>query len=513
MPASAKTTRDQHDTSASSGGTEGRRLLLLDGHSLAYRAFYALPAENFRTATGQTTNAVYGFTSMLINLLRDEQPTHLAVAFDVSRKTLHRTEAFAEYKANRSETPDDFKGQVELIQQVLDALRIPWLARERFEADDLIATLVSAAVPEGFTVSVCTGDRDVLQLVTDVVTVLYPRKGVSELTRFTPEAVQEKYELTPAQYPDFAAIRGDPSDNLPKIPGVGEKTAAKWVRDFGSLSALVDRVDEVKGKAGDALRSNIDNVLLNRELTELVRDVPIDVTPDTLAVQAWDRDAVHQLFDELEFRVLRDRLFAALAPAEPEAEEGFQVQGGPAEPGELAAWLREHGRSGCRVGMAPAAHWSLGAGDVSTLALASDAGVGIHVDFAACDADDERALAEWLADEGVAKCGHDVKPAMHALRARGFPVAGVTSDTALAAYLVRPGQRSFGLDDLVLRYLKRELRSDSDTGDTQLSLLDEPDADVARQASSEILRAYAIGQLADALDTELAAIGSAELLR
>ncbi|MDT7561137.1 MAG: polymerase, partial [Pseudonocardiales bacterium] len=336
-------------TTASTTGTElapeqdraERRLLLLDGHSLAYRAFYALPAENFRTQTGQTTNAVYGFTSMLINLLRDEKPTHLAVAFDVSRKTF-RSEAFAEYKANRTTTPDDFRGQVELIREVLNALAVPSMAVPGYEADDIIATLASKAEAQGYRVEICTGDRDAFQLVGDAVTVLYPKRGVSDLARIDPAEVNTRYGLTPAQYPDFAALRGDPSDNLPSIPGVGEKTAAKWIREYGSLAELTDRVDEVKGKAGDALRANLSNVLLNRQLTELVREVPLDYAPDDLAVRAWDRDAVHRLFDELEFRVLRERLFATLASAEPEADGGFEVQGGALAPGELPGWLAEH---------------------------------------------------------------------------------------------------------------------------------------------------------------------------
>ena len=205
-------------------GADRPRLLLLDGHSLAYRAFYALPAENFNTATGQPTNAIYGFTSMLANTLRDEAPTHLAVAFDVSRKTW-RFDEYPEYKATRSSTPDEFRSQVELIGELLDAMRVRRFAVDGFEADDIIATLATQAEAAGFEVLIVTGDRDAFQLVTEHVTVLYPTKGVSELTRYTPEKVEEKYGLTPRQYPDFAALRGDPSDNLPGIPGVGEKTA------------------------------------------------------------------------------------------------------------------------------------------------------------------------------------------------------------------------------------------------------------------------------------------------
>ncbi|TCP47805.1 DNA polymerase I [Tamaricihabitans halophyticus] len=489
------------------------RLLLLDGHSLAYRAFFALPAENFRTTTGHVTNAVYGFTSMLINLLRDEQPTHIAVAFDVSRKTF-RSATYAEYKANRSTTPDEFKGQVSLIQDVLAALGITALSKDDYEADDIIATLTTQARELDYAVSICTGDRDALQLVTDDVTVLYPKKGVSDLARFTPDAVQEKYGLTPAQYPDFAALRGDPSDNLPGIPGVGEKTAAKWVREFGSLAELVDRVDQVKGKTGDALRAHLDAVMLNRQLTELVREVPLEVAPDALEVRNWDRDAIHRLFDDLEFRVLRDRLFATLGTAEPEADSGFEVSGGPLQPGELGAWLAEHGAE--PLGISLRCIGVVGNADVESITLANTAGVGTHITVRTLTEADERALAEWLADPARAKVGHDLKLGLHAVRARGWRFAGLRMDTALAAYLVRPGQRSFALDDLAVRYLHKELRSEAEeSGDGQLSLLDaEPDeaAELARLADAELVRARAIAELAEALAAALEEIGSAALL-
>ncbi len=301
---------------------------------MAYRAFHALPKENFSTQTGQHTNAVYGFTSMLINLLRDEHPTHVVVAFDVSRKTF-RSETFPEYKATRGSTPNEFKGQISLIEDVLAALCIPKVAKDNYEADDLIATLTTQAVADGFEVLICSGDRDVIQLVNEQVTLLYPSRGVSEMWRLDPPMVLEKYGVTPAQYPDFAALRGDPSDNLPNIPGVGAKTITKWIQEFGSLGELVDKVDQVKGKAGDALRANVSNVLMNRQLTELVKDVELEVGPNDLARRPWDRDAVHRLFDELEFRVLRDRLFAEHTSVEPEAEEGFEVTGGMLEPGQL----------------------------------------------------------------------------------------------------------------------------------------------------------------------------------
>lgn len=478
---------------------------------MAYRAFYALPKENFQTGTGQHTNAVYGFTSMLINLLRDEQPTHFAVAFDVSRKTF-RSEKFADYKANRSASPDEFKGQVSLIQDVLGALSVPVLSKDNYEADDVIATLTTQATGEGFSVAICTGDRDALQLVTDRVTVLYPTKGVSELTRFTPQAVEDKYGLSPEQYPDFAALRGDPSDNLPKIPGVGEKTVTKWIQQFGSLAGLIDRADEVKGKAGEALRTNLASVQLNRELTQLEHDVPLGVTPDDLVLAQWDRDAVHKLFDDLEFRVLRERLFSTLSAAEPEVEDGFEVSGGALDTGELAGWLDRHARDGRRVGLAFSGTWTTGAGDLAGIALADADGTGAFVDVTELNADDDKALGEWLADPALPKAAHDVKGPLHALRGRGWTLAGLTSDTALAAYLVRPGQRSFDLPDLVVRYLQRELRAEDEGGDGQLSLLADEEQDKADAANTELVKARAVGELADALDTELGRIDSRGLL-
>jgi DNA polymerase I len=499
-------------TATPATSTDQRKLLLVDGHSMAYRAFHALPLENFATQTGQHTNAVYGFTSMLINLLRDERPTHVAVCFDVSRKTF-RNEAYAEYKANRSSAPSEFKGQVSLIEEILRALCIPFFAVDNYEADDLIATLATQAVADGVEVIICSGDRDVIQLVNDQVLLLYPSRGVSEMWRLDPKTVLEKYGVTPAQYPDFAALRGDPSDNLPKIPGVGEKTITKWLQEFGSLPGLVDRVDEVKGKAGNLLRENLANVLLNRQLTELVRDVPLDVGPNDLAKRPWNREAVHQVFDELEFRVLRERLFTEHASVEPEAEEGFEVSGGMLEPGELEGWLAE--RAGRRLGVC-FRYTSVGpaseAVELRTVGIAGVDGGGVFIDAGKMIEADERALAAWLADPKAPKLTYDVKRSLHALRHSGWTLRGLATDTQLAAYLVRPGQRSFSLDDLVLRYLKRELRVEEQPEERQLSLLEGIEGDDAQLASGEILKARAIAELADALDVELERTAGTKLL-
>jgi DNA polymerase-1 len=481
-------------------------LLLLDGHSLAYRAFYALPVENFSTTTGQPTNAVYGFTSMLINTLRDERPTHVAVAFDVSRQTF-RSEEFPEYKATRSASPAEFAGQVALIREVLDALDIPHLQAEGFEADDIIATLTTRAEAAGFDVRIVTGDRDAFQLVDQHVTVLYPRKGVSDLARMTPEAVEEKYGLTPAQYPDYAALRGDPSDNLPSIPGVGEKTAAKWVREFGSLAALVDRVDEVKGKTGDALRAALSDVIRNRRLTELVRDVPVDVEVDALARRPFEREKVHEVFDALQFRVLRDRLFAEHGDDAAVAAETLVVDVDLLTSG-VADWLARHAPAGSRVGVAAMGDWGAGTGLLRALSVASADGAVAHVPLEGLAAADEAAVAAWLADPARPKVVHDAKGPELAVRARGWALAGLTCDTALAAYLVLPGQRTFELGDLSARFLHRELggepASDQLTFDT--------DADVADAALGGA-RARAVLELASALEAELEARGGLPLLR
>src|SRR3712207_6267823 len=224
------------------------RLLLLDGHSLAYRAFFALPVENFSTQTGQPTNAVFGFTSMLINMLRDERPTHVVVAFDVSRQSF-RTERYAEYKAGRSETPAPFQGQVSLVKEVLEALRIPVVEKPGYEADDVIGTLACQARDAGMEVVISTGDRDAFQLAGEHVTILYPVRGVSEVWRMTPDAIEAKYFVRPERYRDKAALVGETSDNLPGVPGVGDKTAAKWINEYGGLDGIVANVDKIKGKA------------------------------------------------------------------------------------------------------------------------------------------------------------------------------------------------------------------------------------------------------------------------
>jgi len=477
---------------------------------MAYRAFFALPKENFSTSTGQYTNAVYGFTSMLINVLRDEAPTHVGVAFDISRQTFRLAE-YAEYKAGRSATPDEFKGQISLLHEVLEALRVRFIEVDGFEADDVLATLATEAIETAGIdeVLICSGDRDALQLVNDKVTVLYPVKGVSELARMTPATVEAKYGIPPRLYSDLAALVGESSDNLPGVPGVGPKTAAKWIQQYGDLIGVVAHVSEIKGKAGESLRDNLDSVLRNRRLNQLVHDVDLDVTVDDLARQTWDREEVHKVFDGLEFRVLRDRLFATLEAVEVEAESGFDLQGSVLSADQVPAWLTEHTLPGSRVGVHVEGTWARGTGDARALAIATGTGVAAYIDLLTLDPTGEEALAGWLADAARTKALHDAKGPMQALAARGLPLAGLTSDTALSAYLVRPDQRSYDLADLVLRHLLRELRNDTASGGQ--GLLDFS-ADGEAEAQTAMVRARAILDLAAVLDTELEQTGGAALL-
>ncbi|WP_175412311.1 DNA polymerase I [Streptomyces sp. TRM64462] len=498
------------ETASKKTAQDRPRLLLMDGHSLAYRAFFALPAENFTTSSGQTTNAVYGFASMLANTLRDEGPTHFAVAFDVSRKTW-RSQEFPEYKANRSSTPDEFKGQVELIGELLDAMNAQRFAVDGFEADDVIATLATQAEAAGFDVLIVTGDRDSFQLVSDHVTVLYPTKGVSELTRFTPEKVKEKYGLSPSQYPDFAALRGDPSDNLPGIPGVGEKTATKWINQFGSFAELVERADEVKGKVGQALRDHLESVKLNRHLTELVRDVELPKAVADLERAPYDRTALKGFLEVLEIRnpSLRDRLLAvdpgAAEEEAPAPAAGVELDGAVLGAGELAPWLERHG--GQPLGVVTVDSWALGVGSVSEVALAAAGGAAAWFDPAELDEADERAFAAWIADPERPKTMHNAKAAMRVFPEHGWSVAGVTMDTALAAYLVKPGRRSFALDALSVEYLGREL-APAAAADGQLAF----GAEDTAERDALMAQARAVLDLGEAFTARLDEVGATRLL-
>ena len=392
---------------------------------MAFRAFYALPVENFSTSSGQPTNAIYGFASMLINLIRDEKPTHIATAFDVSRKTF-RSEKFPEYKANRAATPEEFRSQVSYINELLDAFAIPHFELEGYEADDVIATFVKHFSDEA-EIYICSGDRDSFQLVSDQVTVLYPKKGVTELARMTPSAVLEKYGLTPKQYPDFAALRGDPSDNLPSIPGVGEKTATKWIQEFGSLSELIAKVDTVPGKAGEALRTALPAVITNRELTQLRNDLPLSPDLTDLAWSGVEILKVNQLFEKLEIKALKARV----APF----AKGGQVK----EVVAKKASVRDVSKNEFEKAL------SSSTGLVGLLLSENQAAISIEPELVLV------APLSEVSDSIASFKGfifHGAKKAISSKLLRSVAV-----DTEVAAYLLNAGSRDIALADLLQKYL------------------------------------------------------------
>ncbi|CAB0952895.1 DNA polymerase I [Corynebacterium diphtheriae] len=484
--------------------SNANRLMLIDGHSMAFRAFYALPAENFSTSGGQATNAVYGFLSMLSSLLVEEKPTHVAVAFDVGRQTF-RTEMFPEYKAQREAAPPEFKGQVEIIKEVLETLGITTLEKENFEADDIIATLATAAGPLGFDTYIVTGDRDSFQLVNESTTVLYPMRGVSVLHRFTPEAVEEKYGLTPVQYPDFAALRGDPSDNLPNIPGVGEKTATKWIVQYGNLDSLLAHADEIKGKAGNSFRERLDQVRMNRTLTEMVKDLELPYAPDQLERKPADASAIASKFDELEFGSnLRDRVIHAVDAQGNVSEESEEYKPEVVIDHEkLASWLAT--RAGQSLALYVRGHGSPASGDAESAAIVDKQFHAVAFDFGDLDADDDQAFAQWIASDSP-KYLHEAKAVFHMLAGRGYTLNGIEHDTAIAGYLLRPGQRTYDLKDVYQRHLQRQLGGGSSESG-QLSLLDAPDA------QELVDSAVAILELSKSLTAQLQAIDAYELYR
>lgn len=422
---------------------------------MAFRAFYALPPDNFVTATGQHTNAVYGFVSMLTRLLETEQPTHVAVAFDVSRHSF-RTEEYPEYKGTRDATPEEFKGQVELIREVLDAMGIVSLSREGFEADDILATLAYRAGNDGATVLVVSGDRDSFQTVTNNVTVLYPGTGPGDLRRMTPQAVEDKYGVPPHRYPEIAAIVGETSDNLPGVPGVGPKTAAQWINKYDGLDNLLARADEIGGKRGAALREHLDDVVRNRRLNRLLTDMDLEVSPSDLARRPTDVAAIDRLFDSLEFGRLRQKVreVAGIGMGEghvdetPEAVAEVEISVSLADAScDIAQWARTHSTLAVLVegNMRPTR------GDVTRLVLASD-NEALVIDPVELSPKQEEALAEVLATAS-SLIVHDAKGARHALAPRGWTLGGVEFDTMLAAYLAHPDQRSHKLEDVLSRVL------------------------------------------------------------
>lgn len=417
-----------------------KRLFLLDGHSLSYRAFFALPTT-LATSSGQVTNAVYGFTSMLIKLLAEERPDLIAVAFDVGAPTV-RLERYAEYKAGRPEAPDEFRQQLGLIVEVLETLRIPVLGIEGHEADDVIATLAVRAAERGMEAVIVTADRDFFQLVRPGITVLFNVKGISDIRRYDEAAVRERFGLPPERYLDYVALKGDPSDNIPGVPGVGEKTAARLVQEFGSIEELLARTHELKGKLREQVEAARERLLLNKDLARLRTDLELDVEPEDCAMGEWDPEAVRRLFTALEFRSLLERLEELGRGAKP-VVEAAELDLRETTPEELARLLAADAPKALRLEL-----------DGRAVRGAAVSAGGAQAAYAPL-----RSLAE-LGDAlaGPApKWLHDAKEAETAALAAGGVLGAVAFDTMLAAYLLDPAAGRYELRGLGERYLGTDL--------------------------------------------------------
>jgi DNA polymerase-1 len=415
-----------------------RRLFLLDGHSLSYRAFFALPTS-LATTSGQVTNAVYGFTSMLIKLLAEERPDLIAVAFDVGRPTV-RLEKYAEYKAGRAETPDEFRQQLGLIVEVLETLRIPVIGIEGHEADDAIATLALRALDRGIEAVIVTADRDFFQLVRPGLTVMFNVKGISDIRRYDVEAVTERFGLPPEKYLDYVALKGDASDNIPGVPGVGEKTASKLVQDFGSVEELLRRTDELKkGKLKESIEAAGEQLALNKELAELNTDVDVDLEPEDAVMGDWDAEAVRRLFISLEFRTLFERLEEVGRSAKP-AVEMAELDLREVGVDEIAELVSSNGPKAIRL--------DLDEREVRGVAVSMGGGQAAYAEL-----HDLSRLADVLADQATPKWTHDAKDLEAAVVAEGRSLGGLTTDTMLAAYLLDPAAPSFELQPLSEQYL------------------------------------------------------------
>jgi DNA polymerase-1 len=437
--------------------------MIIDGHSLAFRAFFALPIDSFRTHDGQHTNGIHGFLSMLLLLLKNENPTHLAVAFDISRFSF-RNRDYPEYKGTRAATPSEFKGQIPLLQDALAAMNITTLTKEDYEADDILATLSVRGTEAGYDVLIVSGDRDTIQLVNDNVTLLYPSsQGVSSLTRYDPARVRERYGIEPSQYPDIAALVGETSDNLIGISKVGEKTAVKWLGLYGSLDGILEHAGEIKGVVGNNLREQKENAIRNRRLNRLVTDVDLPVDLDSLARTPIDEPAVREIFGRLEFRSLLDRVIKlegleSAAGQTAVEETAAPVPVAPKAPGaqdlldeELSLWLD---RSAAAHPGGLSVTFEVLDGKVIGAGLASGTEI-VNLPWQPGRAD-YSPFETWLAGP-TPKIMHDAKHQLKALKRSGLAFDGLAFDTVLAGWLLKPGVPDKSLGDLVARYLGESL--------------------------------------------------------
>jgi len=492
-------------------------LVLLDGHSLAYRAFYALPTD-LATKAGTVTNAVFGFTSMLVKLLSDEKPEYLAVAFDAPVRTF-RYDLDPEYKAGRKETPDLFAAQMPLIREVLETMKVPQLCVEGVEADDVIATLATRAAAEGLDVIVVTGDRDAFQLIEDPhIKVLYNRRGVSDYVLYDEAGIAERYlGVTARQYPQYAALRGDNSDNLPGVPGIGEKTAAALIVKYGDLDAVFDHLDELPPRQRQNLAEHKDRVLLNRTMTYLRRDVELEYGPGELRQGPWDPEAVRTLFNQLEFRSLFARLPTAMGEAAPPAETDRLecVVANLGDAGEAARFLGEVRAAGTRYVLEPRFAGVPGRSELLGLAVARTGEAATYLPAHVLEAPAVvAALADLVGPGGPPLVTHRAKELTHGLRrlpgatgdgGRAVDIRTLDLDTAVAAYLLDPAEAHYELPELARRYLSLDVSAGTAAAEGQLDLDGHSGVEEAGR------RAAAVHRLAAALEEGMAARELTEL--
>lgn len=510
MSDSAKTAPQKTVSAVTDPGTakpgETPRLLVIDGHSMAFRAFYALPPENFATDTGQHTNAVHGFTSMLLTMIRQQKPTHVVVAFDLDTPTFRSLE-YTEYKGGRNKTPEEFYGQIDLIIKVMTAMHIPTISVDGFEADDIIATLSTQGEDAGWDVLVVSGDRDAFQLITDKVSVLYPKKGISDIPPMDAAAVEEKYLVPPNRYSDLAALVGESADNLPGVPGVGPKTAAKWLKQYGDLDGILENADSIGGKVGESLRAHLEDVKRNRRLNHLIRDMELPVPLEDTVLQAPDREAVEELFDALQFNTLRKRLFDLFAQDEEHDDgAGHEV---PAhhlltDAPALASWLSSGTAGPVSVDVVSERVGLLYEATAVALVRADSA---VVVELSQGDATLDAALGEWLASDAP-KVVHEFKEALKALSRRGLTLRGVVDDTSLSGYLIQPDRRSYDLPDLSQVHLKVTFAAAEKESAGQLDL----GLDNEKTYSDAVQRGYVALLLSEHFAPMLAERGAATLL-
>ena len=483
-------------------------LALLDGHSLAYRAFYALPPD-LATRSGQVTNAVYGFTSMLIRLLADHSPEGLVVTWDVGRSTF-RTEVYPDYKAQRASAPDNFRCQLPLIREVLDAMDITQVEQPGYEADDVIASLVRQAERDGWRVLVVTGDRDSFQLVNSRVNVVYTRRGITDTVLVDPAWVEEKYGVRPDQYLDYASLRGDNSDNLPGVPGVGEKTAARLISTFGDLEGVFEHLDKHTPRLRENLAAHQEQVFRNRSLMALVDDLELGLDKRGMRRAVPDRDATRAVFDRLEFSTLWTRLIETEDGVSEPSGAGIQVNlrvlhtpQQVARIGETPGLVIEPVYDGRRlVGLVtvPDDHRSACNGDGAEPDPDQDAAAVQDVFFVPTEHLDH--LAPALSDPEVPISVYESKELFRDLSELGYDLDGLTFDPVLAGYIIDPAARSDTLEDLASRYLGVALTSDDDeeagAGQGTLDFGEGPDLDRAG------CRATAVGRLRPVMEAKLA---------